>query len=141
MITSDEVDLCSFDPGHPVTATVETDLRTMTRVWRGDLTWPGSQRSGSLHVHGPSHVARNLPRWMPTKSTVTGVPGSADVRRRRRRPLTQVEEPRIVGTLRIGRQSGSVEGIEPESPIFPPEVGPKVCDRAVECARVKVNNR
>ena len=65
VITSDEVDLCSFDPGHPVTATVETDLRTLTRVWRGELTWPGCQRSGSLHVHGPSHVARNLPRWFP----------------------------------------------------------------------------
>ena len=36
VITSDEVDLCTFDPGHPVTATVETDLRTMTRVWRGE---------------------------------------------------------------------------------------------------------
>src|SRR5215210_1556296 len=30
------VDVCDFDPGHPVRATVETDLRTLTSVWRGD---------------------------------------------------------------------------------------------------------
>jgi DNA-binding HxlR family transcriptional regulator len=68
VITAEGVDLCSFDPGHPVTATVETDLRTLTRIWRGQLTWPQSQRSGELHVHGPTHVARNLPRWFAKQS-------------------------------------------------------------------------
>jgi hypothetical protein len=58
VIDSEGVDLCQFDPGHPVTGTVETDLRTLTRIWRGELTWPQSQRTGALHVQGPSHVAR-----------------------------------------------------------------------------------
>jgi hypothetical protein len=73
VITDEGVDLCRFDPGHPVTATVETDLRTLTRVWRGELTWPQSQRSGALRVHGPSHVGRSLPRWLP-KTTITVPP-------------------------------------------------------------------
>jgi DNA-binding HxlR family transcriptional regulator len=76
VIEPDEVDLCSFDPGHPVTATVETDLRTMTRIWRGERTWPQAQRAGDLHVHGPSHVIRNLPRWLP-KQTITVTPRTA----------------------------------------------------------------
>jgi DNA-binding HxlR family transcriptional regulator len=76
VITPDDVDLCRFDPGHPVTASVETDLRTLTRVWRGELTWAQSQRSGDLRVTGPSHVARNLPRWLP-KETILATPRSA----------------------------------------------------------------
>ena len=76
VIGPDEVDLCRFDPGHPVTATVETDLRTLTQIWRGQLTWAQAQRAGDLHVHGPSHVLRNLPRWLP-KSTTTVTPRSA----------------------------------------------------------------
>jgi DNA-binding HxlR family transcriptional regulator len=76
VIDEEGVDLCMFDPGHPVTATVETDLRTLTRVWRGELSWSKSQRSGALHVHGPTHVARALPRWLP-KTTMTVEPQPA----------------------------------------------------------------
>ena len=68
VITADEVDLCRFDPGHPVTGTVETDLRTLTRIWRGGLTWAQARRSGDVHIHGASHVGRNLPRWIPKAS-------------------------------------------------------------------------
>jgi DNA-binding HxlR family transcriptional regulator len=75
VITADDVDLCSVDPGHPLTATVETDVRTLTRIWRGELTWSQSQRSGALQVHGPSYVGRNLPRWLP-KTTMTVSPRS-----------------------------------------------------------------
>jgi DNA-binding HxlR family transcriptional regulator len=76
VITPDGVDLCRFDPGHEVTASVLTDLRTLTRVWRGELTWAQSQRAGDLRVTGPSHVSRNLPRWLP-KESVLVTPRSA----------------------------------------------------------------
>jgi len=76
VIGPDDVDLCMFDPGHPVTATVETDLRTLTKIWRGELTWAQSRRSGAMHVRGPSHVARNLPHWLP-KTTMTVTPQPA----------------------------------------------------------------
>lgn len=70
VITADGTDLCSFDPGHPVTATLETDLRTLTRTWRGEISWAQAQRSGALKIRGPSHVGRNLPRWLP-KASIT----------------------------------------------------------------------
>jgi hypothetical protein len=76
VIDSEGVDLCQFDPGHLVTGTVETDLRTLTRIWRGELTWPQAQRVGVLRVYGPSNVARSLPRWLP-KQTITVSPRSA----------------------------------------------------------------
>lgn len=64
MITSGGVDLCDSDPGQPVAATVETDLRTLTMVWRGDLSWPQALKSGALELHGPVRVRRAIPRWL-----------------------------------------------------------------------------
>lgn len=76
VITSEGVDLCAFDPGHPVTTTVETDLRTLTLVWRGELSWSQSQKTGALTVRGPVHARRSLPRWLP-KTTITALPRPA----------------------------------------------------------------
>jgi DNA-binding HxlR family transcriptional regulator len=58
------VDLCDFDPGGPVAATVDTDLRTMTRVWRGDDGWTDVLRSGRLRIEAPTPVRRAFPRWL-----------------------------------------------------------------------------
>ena len=33
----DEVDVCDADPGYPVTAAIETGLRTLTEIWLGNL--------------------------------------------------------------------------------------------------------
>ena len=76
VITSEGVDPCDADPGHPVTATVETDLRTLVMVWRGDRTWSQALRSGELTLHGPTHVRRAIPRWLKL-STFAPVPRPA----------------------------------------------------------------
>lgn len=70
------VDLCDFDPGGPVAATVDTDLRTLTRVWRGDDGWPEVLRSGRLRVDAPTPVRRAVPRWLKL-STFAPVPRPA----------------------------------------------------------------
>jgi DNA-binding HxlR family transcriptional regulator len=64
VITGDGVDLCDFDPGHPLAATVETDLRTLTRLWRGDVSWRQALHSGGLQLHGPTQARRVVPRWL-----------------------------------------------------------------------------
>jgi DNA-binding HxlR family transcriptional regulator len=79
LLSADAADLCSFDPGHPVTATVETELRVLTRIWRGQLTWPHALRAGTLEIRGPSHVARNLPRWLPKASITVTTPPPASI--------------------------------------------------------------
>ena len=38
VIKSDGVDLCDFDPGGPVAATVDTDLRTLTACGAATIT-------------------------------------------------------------------------------------------------------
>lgn len=59
-----EVDLCDFDPGYPVTVTSRSTLRTMVKVWRGDISWGDALRSGDLEVAGTPHACRAFPQWL-----------------------------------------------------------------------------
>jgi DNA-binding HxlR family transcriptional regulator len=76
VITADGVDLCDSDPGQPVAGTVETDLRTLTMVWRGDVGWPQALKSGGLELHGPARVRRAVPHWLK-RSAFAPVPRPA----------------------------------------------------------------
>lgn len=64
VITTDGVDVCDFDPGYDVCVAVECTLRALTLVWRGDLTWNETLRSGAITLRGEPHVRRALPRWL-----------------------------------------------------------------------------
>jgi DNA-binding HxlR family transcriptional regulator len=64
VITEHGVDLCDADPGHPVTAAVETDLRTLTEVWRGDRSWSTAVRSGGIELTGPAPARRAVPHLL-----------------------------------------------------------------------------
>jgi DNA-binding HxlR family transcriptional regulator len=63
VITRDETDVCDVDPGFGVTVSVKADLRSMVRIWRGDLSWSRAVRAGSLEVQGPAALRRVVPRW------------------------------------------------------------------------------
>ena len=76
VVTGEEVDICDADPGFDVAASVDTSLRTLTRVWRGDLGWEDAQRDGRLRVEGPREVARSVPGWMG-QSLLAAVPRPA----------------------------------------------------------------
>lgn len=60
---SDGIDLCDVDPGHPATVRVITSLRTLTRVWRGDISWSAAQRDHGLSIEGPTAARRAVPTW------------------------------------------------------------------------------
>jgi hypothetical protein len=64
VISADGVDVCDTDPGFPERVTVETDLLTLVRIWRGDLHWAGALRSGALVLRGTAQAQRALPRWL-----------------------------------------------------------------------------
>lgn len=68
VITADGVDVCDFDPGYDVRVTLETTLRALTLVWRGDLSWAEALRSGDMVVHGEPMARRALPRWLKLSS-------------------------------------------------------------------------
>jgi DNA-binding HxlR family transcriptional regulator len=64
MITPDDADVCDVDPGHDVDLDVRAELRTMTRIWRGDLSWASAARTSELAVAGPNQLRRALPTWL-----------------------------------------------------------------------------
>jgi DNA-binding HxlR family transcriptional regulator len=76
VVADGEADVCDFDPGFDVTGTVETDLLTLTRIWRGDVGWRHASRDGSLAVSGPADVRRVIPTWIG-QSSLAAVPRPA----------------------------------------------------------------
>lgn len=80
VVAADAVDVCDVDPGFPVRVAVETSLRTLTRVWRGDVAWAEVTGSGELVLRGEPQACRALPRWLrlsPTALTPRPVAGPA----------------------------------------------------------------
>jgi DNA-binding HxlR family transcriptional regulator len=76
VVAEGEADVCDFDPGFEVAATIQTSLRTLTRIWRGDLSWQHTLLDGSVAVSGPSDVRRSIPVWLG-QSTLAAVPRPA----------------------------------------------------------------
>lgn len=64
VLTPTGVDVCDEDPQFGVDIRVEGDVRTLTRVWRGDRSWAEAVRAGSLQLQGPETLRRRLPRWL-----------------------------------------------------------------------------
>lgn len=62
--TAEGADVCDADPGFEVGVAVETGLRTLTLVWRGDLNWATAVSSGRLDLRGETPACRDLPRWL-----------------------------------------------------------------------------
>jgi hypothetical protein len=59
-----EVDLCLTDPGFEVGLYVATDLRTMTRIWMGDLPVKAAVDSGALEIEGSRDLRQRFERWL-----------------------------------------------------------------------------
>ena len=72
-----EVDLCLTDPGFEVGLYVATDLRTMTRVWMGDLSVNTAVGSGAIELDGSRDLRQRFERWL-------GLSGFAEIRDARR---------------------------------------------------------
>ncbi len=76
VLTRDDADVCDVDPGFGVAVTVTANLRSLVRVWRGDLTWSGALRAGDIEVQGPEALRRAVPAWF-TLSGFAEVPRPA----------------------------------------------------------------
>jgi len=63
-----EVDLCLKDPGFQVDIVVSADLRTLTRVWMGDLRLAETVRAGLIRFDGPPSLVRAFPTWLALSS-------------------------------------------------------------------------
>lgn len=73
----EEVDLCPTDPGFEVGLYVATDLRTLTRVWMGDVPVKTAVGSGAIELDGSRDLRQRFERWL-------GLSGFAEIRNARR---------------------------------------------------------
>jgi hypothetical protein len=73
---SGEADVCDFDPGYEVASTIQSSLRTLTRIWRGDVDWSHALLDGSVAVSEPADVRRAILSWIG-QATLAAVPRPA----------------------------------------------------------------
>lgn len=59
-----EVDLCYFDPGHPVDVEIEAELATMTKVWMGWEDFAEARRQDRLRISGDRTFVRRAREWL-----------------------------------------------------------------------------
>jgi DNA-binding HxlR family transcriptional regulator len=71
VVSEGQADVCDFDPGYDVAATVDTSLRALTQIWRGDRSWSRSMLDGSVTVSGLPEARRALPDWLGQSSMAT----------------------------------------------------------------------
>ena len=64
VVTEGHPDVCDFDPGYEVTATVAGSLHTLIRIWRGDVSWSRALLDGSVAVSGDVETRRSVPTWL-----------------------------------------------------------------------------
>lgn len=57
-------DVCLTHPGGEVDLVLSSDVRTLTEVWMGDVSWATALRGGALRLTGPAHLRRALPGWL-----------------------------------------------------------------------------
>jgi DNA-binding HxlR family transcriptional regulator len=61
--TSEGVDICLINPGFEIDLHVATDLRTLTRVWCGDLPLRKTIATGAIDLSGPRDLRQKFERW------------------------------------------------------------------------------
>ncbi|UCZ88604.1 winged helix-turn-helix transcriptional regulator [Gordonia sp. WA4-43] len=64
VVAGGEAQVCDFNPGYELDATVMTDLRTLTEIWRGDIDWRLALAADRVEIHGAAEVARDVPSWI-----------------------------------------------------------------------------
>lgn len=57
-------DVCLTHPGGEVDLRLTCDVRTLTQIWMGDVSWMTALGRGSLELRGPAHLRRALPTWL-----------------------------------------------------------------------------
>jgi DNA-binding HxlR family transcriptional regulator len=76
MVSEGTADVCDFDPGYDVAATVETSLLTLIQLWRGDQSWSRAILNGSVAIQGSADARRAVPDWLG-QSRLAAVPRPA----------------------------------------------------------------
>ncbi|ORV15307.1 winged helix-turn-helix transcriptional regulator [Mycobacterium celatum] len=75
-VSEGTADVCDFDPGYDVAATIEASLRDLTRIWLGELSWSRAILNGTVTVSGAADVRQAVLDWIG-QSHMAAVPRPA----------------------------------------------------------------
>ncbi len=64
VISRQDVDLCTEDPGKDIDLYISSDLRTMVEVWQGDKDLKTTLRDERIQVVGSNVLIRNIEDWI-----------------------------------------------------------------------------
>jgi len=64
VICQGKVDLCSENPGKEVDLYINSTVRDLALIWRGDVPMAEALRSQSIRTHGNVHLARTIQDWL-----------------------------------------------------------------------------
>jgi len=76
VVSEGVADVCDFDPGYEVAATVETSLLALIQLWRGDQSWSRATLNGTVSIDGTADARRAVPAWLG-QSRLAAVPRPA----------------------------------------------------------------
>jgi DNA-binding HxlR family transcriptional regulator len=66
VVDKGEVDVCMKDPGHEIDLQVSTDLKTLTGIWLGEISYNKAIRGNRLTMTGPVQLKRDISKWLGT---------------------------------------------------------------------------
>lgn len=79
IVVSDEnIDVCTVDPGKEVDIWFNTDLRSMIEIWMGDISYKTAIREQKLQLIGPSDLTNHVTRWM-SNSAFAEIPAADQI--------------------------------------------------------------
>jgi len=78
VVSNEEVDVCTVDPGKEVDIWFNTDLRTMIEIWMGYTTYKTAIRAQKLQLIGPSALTNNINSWMDS-SVFAEIPAANEI--------------------------------------------------------------
>lgn len=64
VVDGNNVDICLKDPGHDVDLIVQARLKTMTKIWLGDLTLGKARRDKLVKVTGDAGLKKSMASWI-----------------------------------------------------------------------------
>jgi len=64
VVYDDEIDLCTRDPGKEVDIYINSTVRALAEVWRGDVNLRRALAEGRIKTHGVRALERTISNWL-----------------------------------------------------------------------------
>ena len=78
VVTGNEIDVCTNDPGKDVDVYFTCTIKTMTDIWMGTTTYKQAKREGDMAIVGSRQLTNNINSWMSI-SILADLPPASEI--------------------------------------------------------------